>query len=123
MLNEDALWPLWKERGFELIFCQDMTTRDKVRLFAEAEVVARAAWERVHQLHLLSSRSEDSSSCTIPYWWDASTPHYAQLLGHQYWYGFGENASESFDTTFDRRKLERLLDFALDGPSTDPIPY
>lgn len=122
LLNEDALWPLWKERGFESIFCQDMTTRDKVRLFAEAEVVAGPHGSGFINC-IFSPPGTKLIELHNPYWWDASTPHYNQLLGHEYWYGFGENASEAFDTTFDRRKLERLLDFALGGPSTDPIPY
>ncbi len=122
LLNEDALWPLWEERGFERIFCQDMTTRNKVRLFAEAAVVAGP-----HGSGFINGIFSPLGTKLIelhnPCWWDGSTPHYAQLLDHEYWYGFGENASPSFDTTFDRRKLERLLDYALGGPSTDPMPY
>lgn len=122
LLDEDALWPLWEERGFERIFCQDMTTRDKVRLFADAEVVAGP-----HGSGFINCVFSPPGAKLIelhnPCWWDASTPHYAQLLGHEYWYGFGVNASPACDTTFDRRKLERLLDYALGGPSTDPVPY
>ncbi len=122
LLNEEALWPLWEERGFELVFCQDLTTRDKVRLFAEAEVVAGPHGSGFINC-IFSPLGTKLIELHNPYWWDGSTPHYAQLLGHEYWYGFGENASEVFDTRFDRRKLERLLDYALGGPSTDPIPY
>jgi capsular polysaccharide biosynthesis protein len=99
-----------------------MTTRDKVRLFAEAEVVAGPHGSGFINC-IFSPLGTKLIELHNPYWWDGSTPHYAQLLGHEYWYGFGENASESFDTTFDRHKLERLLDYALGGPSTDPIPY
>jgi hypothetical protein len=122
LVNEDALWPLWKERGFERIFCQDLATRDKVRLFAEAEVVAGPHGSGFINC-LFARPGAKLIELHNPFWWDASTPHYAQLLGHEYWYGFGENASAAFDTSFPRQKLERLLDYALGGPSTDPVPY
>ena len=122
LLNEDALWPLWEERGFERVFCQDLTTRDKVRLFAEAEVVAGPHGSGFINC-IFSPPGAKLIELHNPCWWDGSTPHYAQLLGHEYWYGFGANASASFDTTFDRSKLVRLLDYALGGPSTDPMPY
>lgn len=121
LVNEDELWPLLAERGFEKVYCQDHSMKENVRLFSQAEAVAG-----LHGSGFINTIFAPPGAKIIelhnPFMWDASASSYAQLSGHECWHGFGEDAGGPFSTRFERKKLARLLDFVFDGPSVDIIP-
>ena len=49
-----------------------------------------------------------------PMWWDAATLRQASLVGHEFWYCFGEDASSDHDTRIAPDKLARILDYMLE---------
>ncbi len=122
LVNEEAAWPLFAERGFEKVFCQDLSLRENVRLFAEAEVVAGP-----HGSGFINTIFCPPGTKVIelhnPFWWDASTASYGQMLGIEYWHGFCGWEGDPSNSWIDIRKLNRLLDHALGGSSAEPLPH
>jgi capsular polysaccharide biosynthesis protein len=93
---------------------------EQVRLAAETEIMAGP-----HGTSLLNSIYAQPGIKLLeiinPAWWDAATLRQCTLMGHEFWYCFGENVSRDYDTAIAPRKLARVLDYMLDAPVTDPL--
>jgi capsular polysaccharide biosynthesis protein len=120
MSNQKELEPVLKERGFEIVQWEQLSMSDQVRLAAETEIMAGP-----HGTSLLNSVYSQPGAKLLeiinPHWWDAATLRQCTLMGHEFWYCFGENSSRENDTAIDPRKLARVLDYMLDAPQTDPL--
>jgi len=118
--NQKDLEPVLAERGFEIIQWEQLSMPEQVRLAAETEIMAGP-----HGTSLLNSIYSRPGIKLLeiinPHWWDAATLRQCTLMGHEYWYCFGENVSPDYDTAISPRKLARVLDYMLDAPVTDPL--
>jgi hypothetical protein len=118
--NQKELEPVLAERGFEIIQWEALSMPEQVRLAAETEIMAGP-----HGTSLLNSVYSQPGIKLLeiinPQWWDAATLRQCVLMGHEFWYCFGENVSRDYDTAIDPRKLARVLDYMLDAPQTDPL--
>lgn len=119
LANQDQLKPVLEERGFEIVQWESLTMPEQVRLAAETEIMAGP-----HGTSLLNSVYSQPGAKLLeiinPYWWDAATLRQCSLMGHQFWYCFGENVSRDHDTSISPQKLARVLDYMLGGPGIDP---
>lgn len=119
LANQDELKPVLEERGFEIVQWESLTMPEQVRLAAETEIFAGP-----HGTSLLNSIYAQPGAKLLeiinPHWWDAATLRQCALMGHQFWYCFGENVSRDHDTRIEPRKLARVLDYMLGGPGVDP---
>jgi capsular polysaccharide biosynthesis protein len=118
--NQKELEPVLKERGFEIVQWEQLSMMEQVRLAAETEIMAGP-----HGTSLLNSIYSQPGIKLLeiinPYWWDAATLRQCTLLGHEFWYCFGENVSRDHDTAIAPKKLARVLDYMLEAPVTDPL--
>jgi capsular polysaccharide biosynthesis protein len=118
--NQKDLEPVLAERGFEMVQWEQLSMPEQVRLAAETEFMVGP-----HGTSLLNSVYSDPGIKILeifnPIWWDATTLRQCCLMGHDFWYCFGENVSEEYDTAIDRRKLARVIDTMLEAPVTDPL--
>lgn len=119
MANQKELEPVLAERGFEIVRWESLSMPDQVRLAAETEVMAGP-----HGTSLLNSIYARPGIKLLeiinPHWWDAATLRQCALMGHEFWYCFGQNVSKDHDTAIRPEKLARVLDYMLDAPRTDP---
>lgn len=119
LANQDELKPILAERGFEIVQWESLSMPEQVRLAAETEIMAGP-----HGTSLLNSIYSPPGAKLLeiinPQWWDAATLRQCTLMGHEFWYCFGENVSSDYDTRIEPRKLERVLDYMLDAPRIDP---
>ena len=119
-MNQKELEPVLADRGFEIIQWESLSMADQVRLAAETNIMVGP-----HGTSLLNSVYSEPGIKILeifnPLWWDATTLRQCSLMGHEFWYCFGENASPDYDMTVDHRKLARVLDYMLDAPVTDPL--
>ena len=122
LVNQKELMPVLKERGFEIVRWEDHSIAEQVRIASEANVMAGP-----HGTSLLNSLYCQPGSKVLeifsPGWWDTSTMRQCTLVGHEFWYCFGENASKDNDVKVDPRKLAQVLDFMLEQQSADDDPY
>jgi hypothetical protein len=120
MANQEELKPVLEERGFEIVQWERLSMAEQVRLAAETEIMAGP-----HGTSLLNSIYSPPGAKLLeiinPYWWDAATLRQCTLMGHEFWYCFGENVSKDHDTAISPRKLARVLDAMLDQPQVDPL--
>jgi hypothetical protein len=118
--NQKELEPVLKERGFEIVQWEQLSMVEQVRLAAESEIMAGP-----HGTSLLNSIYAQPGIKLLeiinPSWWDAATLRQCTLMGHEFWYCFGENVSRDYDTAIAPRKLARVLDYMLDAPVTDSL--
>ena len=118
--NQKELESVLKERGFEIVQWEQLSMMEQVRLAAETEIMAGP-----HGTSLLNSIYSQPGIKLLeiinPYWWDAATLRQCTLLGHEFWYCFGENVSRDHDTAIAPKKLARVLDYMLEAPVTDPL--
>jgi len=121
MINQKELEPILKDRGFEMVRWETLTVQEQATLAMETEIMAGP-----HGSHMINgvicSPGTKVLEIMNPPWWDGSNLRQSTLAGHEFWYTFGENASKDYDTYMDPRKLERVLDYMLDAPVTDPGP-
>ncbi len=122
MANEKELLPVLKEFGFEVVCPLDLSTRDQILMFSEAAAVASLHGSGFINT-IFSPRGIPLIEIHHPKWWDGSSPRYAQLLGHDYWHAFGEEAGGDQDVTISPTKVERLLSHALNGNAVDGGTY
>ena len=119
LVNQKELEPILEDRGFELVRWETLTILQQAALALEAEIIAGP-----HGTSLLNSAyclpGAKLLEIINPNWWDTATLRHSALMGHEYWYTFGENASKDFGTKMDPRKFERVLDYMLNAPLTDP---
>jgi capsular polysaccharide biosynthesis protein len=119
LANQDELQSILADRGFEIVQWERLSMPEQVRLAAETEIMAGP-----HGTSLLNSIYSQPGAKLLeiinPHWWDAATLRQCALMGHEFWYCFGENASRDHDTRIDPRKLERVLDYMLGAPRIDP---
>ena len=120
MANQKDLEPVLAERGFELVQWESLSMAEQVRLAAETEIMAGP-----HGTSLLNSIYCDPGAKVLeiinPHWWDAATLRQCTLMGHEFWYCFGENVSKEHDMAIEPQKLARVLDCLLEGSQTDPL--
>lgn len=118
LVNQDQLLPVLKDYGFEVIRWEDCTMAEQVRLASEASVIAGP-----HGTSLLNSLYCKPGATLLeifnPHWWDATTLRQCSLVGHKFWYCFGENSSSDWDTTISPTKLARVLDYMLGNRQFD----
>ena len=118
--NQKELEPVLKERGFEIVQWEQLSMAEQVRLAAETEIMAGP-----HGTSLLNSIYAQPGIKLLeiinPSWWDAATLRQCTLMGHEFWYCFGENVSRDYDTAIAPHKLARVLDYMLCAPVTDPL--
>jgi hypothetical protein len=118
--NQKELEPVLAERGFEIIQWEQLSMVEQVRLAAETEIMAGP-----HGTSLLNSIYAPPGIKLLeiinPHWWDAATLRQCTLMGHEFWYCFGENVSRDYDTAIAPATLARVLDYMLDAPVTDPL--
>ena len=118
--NQKELEPVLTERGFEIVQWEQLSMPEQVRLAAETAVMAGP-----HGTSLLNSIYSEPGAKVLeiinPHWWDAATLRQCTLMGHEFWYCFGENVSKEHDMAIEPRKLARVLDCMLDRPQTDPL--
>jgi hypothetical protein len=118
--NQKALEPVLAERGFEIVQWEQLSMPEQVRLAAQTEIMVGP-----HGTSLLNSVYSEPGIKVLeifnPIWWDAATLRQCCLMGHEFWYCFGENVSADYDTSIDPRKLARVLDAMLEAPVTDAL--
>jgi hypothetical protein len=119
LFNQDEIKSILEDRGFEIVQWESLSMPDQVRLAAETEIMAGP-----HGTSLLNSIYAPPGAKLLeiinPRWWDAATLRQCVLMGHEFWYCFGENVSRDYDTRVELRKLERVLDYMLGAPRIDP---
>lgn len=110
--NQKELLPVLKDYGFEVIRWEDCSMAEQVRLASEARVIAGP-----HGTSLLNSLYCEPGATLLeifnPHWWDATTLRQCSLVGHTFWYCFGENSSADWDTSISPAKLARVFDYML----------
>ncbi len=110
--NQKQIEPILKDYGFEIVRWEDYSMADQIRLASEAEVIAGP-----HGASLLNSLYCRPGAVLLeifnPCWWDAITLRQSSLVGHQFWYCLGENASSDWDTLVNPSKLARVFDYML----------
>lgn len=121
LLNQASLENVLSDRGFELIRWEEYSIHDQVRIASEASMIAGP-----HGTNLLNSIYSAPGAKLLeivnPRWWDAATLRQATLIGHEFWYCFGEDASPDHDLTIDPKKLAKVLDYMLDAPVCEEPP-
>lgn len=114
LANQKELEKVLSARGFELVRWEDHSMEDQIRLASETTILAGP-----HGTSLLNSiycaPGAKLLEIVNSLWWDAATLRQSTLMGHEFWYCFGENASSDYDTKISPDKLARVLDYMLDG--------
>lgn len=121
LVNQAELERVLSSRGFELIRWEEHTVAEQIRIASETEVLAGP-----HGTNLLNSVYCKPGAKLLeivnPLWWDAATLRQASLVGHEFWYCFGENASREHDTKIRPEKLARVLDYMLEADVCETPP-
>jgi len=112
IVNEENILPIIKEYGFEIIFPEDLSFREQVRIFAETKDIMAP-----HGGGLFNQCLSDPLGTVIEiynprrYNWD--NREVANVLGQKHWFSYGENVNHMYDMKVDPKKVAKLLDYAF----------
>jgi capsular polysaccharide biosynthesis protein len=116
IVNEEEIMPVLTEYGFERMYCEDLSFRDQVRLFAETSHLIGA-----HGAGLNNDVLCQSGAVVIellnPVRWNYCIRGVANTMGHTHWFLSGKNASPDWDMTVDPNRLAKLLAAVFEAPS------
>jgi capsular polysaccharide biosynthesis protein len=119
LVNQKELEPMLKERGFEMIRWETLTIAEQASLAMETEIMAGPHGSSlVNCVYCLPGAK--MLEIMNPHYWDGSNLRQSTLSGHEFWYTIGENASKDYDTWMDPVKFEKVIDYMIDAPRTDP---
>jgi capsular polysaccharide biosynthesis protein len=119
LVNQKELEPILKDRGFEMVRWETLSIAEQASLAMETEIMAGPHGSSlVNCVYCLPGAK--LLEIMNPHYWDGSNLRQSTLSGHEFWYTIGENASREYDTRMDPRKFERVLDYMIDAPRTDP---
>jgi len=121
LLNQNELEMVLSARGFDLIRWEEHSIKDQIRIASETAMMVGP-----HGTNLLNSiycrPGAKLMEIINPMWWDAATLRQASLVGHEFWYCFGEDASPDHDTRISPDKLCRILDYMLEADVCEVPP-
>jgi capsular polysaccharide biosynthesis protein len=121
LVNQRELEKVLDARGFELIRWEAHSMAEQIRIASETSVMAGP-----HGTNLLNSIYCQPGAKLMeiinPLWWDAATLRQASLVGHEFWYCFGADASPEHDTRIAPDKLARVLDYMLEADVCEVPP-
>lgn len=113
VLNEAELLPVLRSYGFEVVYAEELTVREQVRLFSETRVIAGAHGSGMNN-DIFCPPGAVMLELYNPVRWNFCVRRVANCLGHEHWFLFGRNASAEFDMVVEPRKLDKLLSYAFD---------
>ncbi|MCG8347252.1 MAG: glycosyltransferase family 61 protein [Chloroflexales bacterium] len=121
IVNEEALLPVLQAYGFETVFCEDLSLREQIRLFAETKYLLGAHGSGLNN-DILCPSGAIVIELYNPVRWNYCVRGVASLMGHEHWFLFGRNASVDFDMILDPKKLEKLLAYVFGtGDFIEPV--
>ncbi|MEO8393424.1 MAG: glycosyltransferase family 61 protein [Chloroflexota bacterium] len=114
IVNEDALLPILKDYGFEIVRAETLSQVETIRLFSQAAVVAGAFGSPT-----LNAVYAKPGAVVLEIFnrarWEMQQERLVTLLGHRHWHCFADNLNAEWDTYLDPKKFERCLAYALNG--------
>lgn len=122
ILNEERLLPLLREHGFEVVFCEELSLREQIRLFAETSVIMGAHGSGLNNSLFLPPGGR-LLEIYNPLRWNYCVRNVANTLGHEHWYLFGAPAGPEFDMRVDPQKLAKFLAYAFERDSVLESSY
>jgi capsular polysaccharide biosynthesis protein len=121
LANEDELLPVLEERGFEVVYPEELSFAEQIRLFARAEAVAG-----LNGTGMLNELFCPPGTAIVellhPHYWHHDACRLAALLGHVHWSAFAEDAG-NLASRIDPGKVGRILDYALGTGSAVDDPF
>lgn len=121
LANEAELLPVLSSFGFDVVFPEELSFADQIRLFARAEAVAG-----LNGTGMLNELFCPSGAAIIellhPHYWHHDACRLAALLGHVHWSVLADDAG-GLASRVDPVKVERILDYALASGSAVDDPF
>ena len=111
--NEQDVWAVLQDHGFERYFCEEMSFADQVRLFSEASAIAGPHGAGLNN-SILCQPGAKVIELYNPVRWNYCVRGAANAGGHEHWFMFGENLNRAHDMRVDPSKLDKLLAYAFD---------
>ncbi|GAB4429647.1 MAG: hypothetical protein OHK0015_13790 [Chloroflexi bacterium OHK40] len=114
ILNEDALLPILREYGVEVVFGEELSLREQIRLFAETKVLIGPHGSGLNNSLFMPSGGK-LLEIYNPLRWNYCVRNVANTLGHLHWYLFGEPGDgPSFNFRVDPKKFAKFLAYAFE---------
>jgi len=110
--NEAELAPVLAQYGFEIVRAQDLSMRDQIRLFAQAQIVMGPHGAGLFNA-LFAPRGGLLIELINPHYWDPVLVRLASLAGLQHWHCFGETVGEQYATRIAPKAVAETLELAL----------
>lgn len=122
IVNEAVLYPVLHEYGFEVVFCEDLTLEEQIRLFSEATVVVGA-----HGAGMINPIFCNPGAVVIEIYnrqrWNHCICRVMNLMGHRHWHIFGEDVGGNWDTAVDPSRLRKALRYSIADAVSDATLY
>jgi len=113
VVNEAELLPVLRNFHFEVAVCEDLSLAQQIELFSDARVVLGP-----HGAGIINQIFCQPGATVIEIYnrrrWEHCTCRVASLMNHRHWHIFGENRGGYWDTWVNPRKLEKVLEYALE---------
>ncbi|MEW5815993.1 MAG: glycosyltransferase family 61 protein [Spirochaetota bacterium] len=122
ILNEPEILPVLRDYGFERYFCEELSFKDQVRLFAETRYILGPHGAGLNS-DILCEPGATVIELLNPARWNPCVRGVANIMGHEHWYLFGENRNQEYDMTVDPMKLEKLLAYVFEREHILELEY
>lgn len=113
IINEEQLYPILQEFGFDVLFCEDLSVVEQIQIFSMADVVAGAHGAGMIN-HIFCGPGATVIEVYNNHRWEHAACRIASLMGHEHWHIFGENRGHDWETWVDPDKFEKILIYALE---------
>jgi hypothetical protein len=113
IVNENELLPILLEYNFEVVFCEELSLQEQIRLFSESNVVMGAHGAGVFN-HIFCNPGATVIEIYNRQRWEHAPRKLASLMNHKHWHIFGEQVDNDWNTWLDPRKLQKVLAYALE---------
>lgn len=121
LANESELLPVLSNFGFDVVFPEELSFADQIRLFARAEAVVG-----LNGTGMLNELFCPLGAAIVeflhPHYWHHDACRLAALLGHVHWSVLAEDAGD-LASRVDPAKVERILGYALESGSAVDDPF
>jgi capsular polysaccharide biosynthesis protein len=112
IINEEEIFSILSDYGFERLFCEDLSFVEQVKIFAETSVIVGPHGAGMYNQVFCNSNTIIIEIYNREYW-NQSTRTISSLLGNLHWHIFGNTVGKNWLTWVDPDRFRKLLSLAI----------